>query len=67
MAIVSNRNLCNVGRKKGLEPFIMCTPGSKLTPYEVATCVEAIVGAVYKDSQNDLVAVKRSMVIFGLI
>lgn len=66
--VLSNVNLDKVGRSKGIEKFIELHAGTpEVSPKTMATTVEAILGAVFKDSYDDLEAVKRAMVAFGLI
>ncbi|KAK5169069.1 uncharacterized protein LTR77_006378 [Saxophila tyrrhenica] len=66
-AIASNDNLTAMGYKKGIPKLLLSPRGHNPPKFAVAACVEAILGAVYKGSQGDLGAVKRSMAMFGLL
>ena len=67
-AIASNANLDKVGRSAGIEKFVQLAGGTSVVSAKtMASTVEAILGAVFKDSQGDLVDVKRGMVAFGLM
>ena len=64
----SNNNLDRIGRTNGLDALINKNPASKendASPITVATTVEAILGAVYLDSNMSSVA--QVMQSLGLI
>lgn len=66
--MLSNANLDVVGRAQGLERFLVLNDiYQKVSPYMVATAVEAIFGAVYYDSGMDAKVVRRGMLAFGLL
>lgn len=73
--IVSNINLDKLGRARGIERFITVADRSyfeaakktKTAVKLIATTVEALFGAVYKDSHGDLETLRHSMKAFGLI
>ncbi|USW56406.1 Putative ribonuclease III domain-containing protein [Septoria linicola] len=66
--VLSNANLDVVGRAQGLERFLVLNDiYQKVSPYMVATAVEAIFGAIYYDSGMDAKVVRRGMLAFGLL
>lgn len=67
-AIAGNTNLARVGRECGLDPHIITNPGHRgpISDKTLATTVEAILGAVFRDSGKDLVAVKNAMQKMGI-
>ena len=55
--LVCNRNLGAVGRAKGLDACMLLNPGmSAPSDYMVATTVEALIAAIYKDGGDEQVA-----------
>jgi dsRNA-specific ribonuclease len=63
--LLSNKNLNRIGRRLGIEKYLIMNPGLNLaSDYMVATLVEAIIGAVYLD--GEMKAVERLMVNLGL-
>ncbi len=69
LATSSNESLSKVGRNLGLETCIQnsLTNVEGISPYMMATAVEAIVGAVYLDSEKDLKVVERSLLKIGIL
>jgi ribonuclease-3 len=62
--ILNNRNLDLVGREHGIEKMVIS--GGSLSNAKVATTVEALIGAVFKDSGDSITAAKRCMDMLGL-
>ncbi|KAH2035403.1 hypothetical protein KXW27_003641 [Aspergillus fumigatus] len=63
----SNPNLAQVGFKAGLESVILINPSqASVSPGVMAQTVEAILGAVYLDSQMDVQAVRAVMASLSL-
>lgn len=66
--IVRNTNLAAVGRAHGFERFIYTGPVWRpVGTSTMAATVEALLGALYMDSNGGLGLVKRAMVMLGLI
>lgn len=66
--IACNANLDQAGREQGLEKYIILNPGTTVVSARtMATTVEAILGALLKDSGGDLAALKRAKAVFGLV
>jgi len=68
--VITNENLDRVGRLHGLDAYIdnnamQRTKGPGLVT--VASTIEAILGAVYLDSGNDVQKVKDVMEVLGLV
>ena len=63
-----NRNLAIVGKKLGLDKLIVENPRKEpgVSDYEIATAVEAVIGAVWLDSGMDLVLMKDLLVRMGI-
>lgn len=61
--IGSNANLAKVAREVGLDDHVILNPGhiGAVSDKTLATTVEAILGAVYLDSDKDMDAVKTAM------
>lgn len=55
--VASNANLDRIGRQHGLQRFVNSNPsqGQVVSPITMAATVEAILGAVYLDSNLDMV------------
>ncbi|CAI7585725.1 unnamed protein product [Penicillium glandicola] len=67
--VASNNNLNNQGIALGLDPFIVKNPGQRgvmAGRRVMATTMEAILGAVYYDSNKNLEDCKRVMAALGL-
>lgn len=66
---LSNASLAKIGLEKGLDRFINMNPGhcGPVSKNMVANAVEAIVGAVYLDSQRSDAAVRGVLRQLGLI
>ena len=64
---LGNPNLSVKGRAKGIDDCILCNPGTRPSEYMVATAVEAILGAMFVDSKQDLGVVSKGMVVLGLL
>jgi len=68
--ITNNKNLANVGRATGLVDHIFVHPGQRykveVDDRVVADSVEAVLGAIYIDSGDDLNTVKAAIAGFGL-
>ena len=67
--VSSNENLDRVGRLHGIDRFVNKNPSQgNEVPFNIMTAtVEAILGAVWLDSQHDLDAVRRVMGTLGLV
>ncbi|RMZ09610.1 hypothetical protein D0860_04154 [Hortaea werneckii] len=66
--IGSNANLAAAARLHGIEACVFTHPGHRgpVSQATLSTTVEAIIGAVYLDSENDLNAVRAFMKALGL-
>ena len=66
--VANNTNLSTIGRQNGLAAYVNTNPsqGGVISEKTLATTVEALLGAVYLDSGNDLNAVKSVMRALGL-
>ncbi|KAJ5154994.1 uncharacterized protein N7500_010433 [Penicillium coprophilum] len=67
--VASNNNLWNRGIAIGLDPFLVRHPGQQGIPVGknvMANSMEAIIGAVYYDSDRNLEDCERVMAILGL-
>ena len=66
--VANNSNLSMIGRQNGLAAFINTNPsqGGMVSEKILANTVEALLGAAYLDSGNDLNAVKSVMQALGL-
>jgi ribonuclease-3 len=67
--VASNNNLNERGIAVGLDPFIMKHPGQwdlAAGRIQMASTVEAIIGAVYYDSNKNHDACERVMTALGL-
>lgn len=67
--MASNNNLNHRGNSLGLNPFIVKNMSQKDLPagrIVMATSVEAILGAIYYDSNKDWSICEEVMAIFGL-
>lgn len=64
----SNYRLGQIGFARGINSFILLNPSLRGTVPQnlMATTVEAILGAVYLDSQRDISAVLRVVIRLGL-
>lgn len=64
----ANGNLWRIGFAKKLDTFIHLDPSSRGVVQDrlMATTMEAILGAVYLDSQKDIAAVLRVVIHLGL-
>ncbi|RHZ60737.1 uncharacterized protein CDV56_106795 [Aspergillus thermomutatus] len=66
-AQASNPNLTQIGFQAGLENFILINPSQSTVSNNVmATTVEAILGAVYLDSDMNVQAVRAVMAVLNL-
>jgi dsRNA-specific ribonuclease len=69
-SVGSNRNLDRCGRENGLDKFITPHPSfveGTIPPRTMSATVEALIGAVFLDSGENLEAVKRAMKGLGLL
>lgn len=68
-ATSSNYELSVFGRRLGLQTCIQnsVTNMQEISPYMMATAVEAIVGAVYLDSGTDLKVVRSLLEAIGIL
>ncbi|KAK4548764.1 hypothetical protein LTR36_008537 [Oleoguttula mirabilis] len=66
-AWTSNESLCALSRAHEIAQFIEPNPGTAVSPLMRATAVEAILGAVFKDSGDDYKVLKRAVVGFGVL
>lgn len=67
--IASNANLNNIGQILNLGRYINRNPsavGVRVAPATMASTVEAIIGAVYLDSDKDLDTIEAVMLALGL-
>jgi ribonuclease-3 len=67
--VASNENLFNRGVAVGLDPFIVKNPGQwgiMAGKNVMATTMEAIIGAVYYDSNKNVHDYERVMAVLGL-
>ncbi|KAI7235180.1 hypothetical protein KC330_g4410 [Hortaea werneckii] len=66
--IGSNANLAAAARLHGIEACVLTNPGHRgpVSQATLSTTVEAIIGAVYLDSEKDVDAVHTSMEAWGL-
>jgi ribonuclease-3 len=60
----TNENLAQIGFSVGLNVYLLLNPAAQgLVPGRLmATTIEAIIGAVYLDSNRDLMAVRRLII-----
>ncbi|GFF52847.1 hypothetical protein IFM51744_07950 [Aspergillus udagawae] len=66
-SVASNSHLAQVGSKAGLENLILINPSqASVSPGVMAQTVEAILGAVYLDSEMDVQAVRAVMAVLSL-
>ena len=67
--VASNKNLDRLGNQHGIDRFILKNPSQGIyVPFKVMTAtMEAILGAVWLDSGEDLEVVKRVMRRLGLV
>ncbi|RHZ47227.1 ribonuclease III domain-containing protein [Aspergillus thermomutatus] len=66
-SIASNSHLAQMGSKAGLENLILINPSQTIvSPGVMAQTVEAILGAVYLDSEMDVQAVRAVMALLSL-
>lgn len=65
----SNYRLGQIGFARGINSFILLNPSLRGTvqPSLMATTVEAILGAVYLDSHNDIETIRQVVVHLGLM
>ncbi|KAL4736118.1 ribonuclease III [Aspergillus similis] len=66
--LACNAHLAECGFTAGLDAYIWNNPsqGNKISDNLMATTVEAILGAVFLDNDQDLAAVQTVMAMFGL-
>ena len=66
--VANNTNLSTIGRQNGLAAYINTNPSQEglISEKTLTNTVEALLGAVYLDSGNDLNAVKLVMRALGL-
>lgn len=64
-----NENLIAIGRSLGLDSHIQLNPSAQgvVQPKLIATTMEAIVGAVYLDSNRDMGVVRRVVLHLGIM
>ncbi|GFF29788.1 ribonuclease 3 [Aspergillus udagawae] len=66
-SVASNPHLAQMGSKAGLENLILINPSqASVSPGVMAQTVEAILGAVYLDSEMDVQAVRAVMAVLSL-
>ena len=68
-SVATNRNLDDVGRNANLAAFIIpdpCHATEPISPRTMADTIEAILGAVYHDTDFTLASVKTAMRKLGL-
>ncbi|OOQ88755.1 RNAse III [Penicillium brasilianum] len=60
----TNENLAEIGFSLGLNVYLLLNPSAQGAIHErlMATTVEAIIGAVYLDSNRDLMAIRRLII-----
>jgi ribonuclease-3 len=65
----SNSYLATVGGAVGLARYVRINPAQQgdISPSTMATTVEALIGAVYPDSEPGLSAVKAVMIRLGIM
>ncbi|KAK3661231.1 hypothetical protein LTR56_000354 [Elasticomyces elasticus] len=68
-SIGSNSNLASVARDCDIEPCIITHPGHRgaVSAATLSTTVEAILGAIYLDSDKSMTEVRGTMRVFGLM
>ncbi|KAL4780298.1 ribonuclease III domain-containing protein [Aspergillus varians] len=65
--ICSNENLAQRGTALRIDQFIWCNPAQKsVGPGLMATTMQAIIGAYFKDQGKDFAAVLRVLAVLGL-
>jgi ribonuclease-3 len=66
--IGSNANLAIRARGVGLDRHVIVNPGHRgnVSDKTLATTVEALLGAVYLDSEKDMESVSQAMILLGL-
>jgi dsRNA-specific ribonuclease len=72
LTLLSDNSFANAARRRGLVDYIHISGGlSRLSAFNstkiLATAVEAVLGAIYIDSGNDLDAVMAALVAFGVV
>lgn len=67
-AVGSNANLNRIGRAIGLSDCVNNNPaqGGVVSPATMTTTVEAILGAIYLDSEQNIEAIQTAMELMGL-
>jgi ribonuclease-3 len=62
--LATNRNLAQIGFSLGLDVYIQLNPSAQGVVPErlMATTIEAIIGAVYLDSNKDIFVIRRLIV-----
>ncbi|KAF2749812.1 ribonuclease III [Sporormia fimetaria CBS 119925] len=63
---ITRAKLAVTGRQLGIQSMILQAEGNKISPNHVAETFEAVLGAIYVDSDHDLGAVKRVIRHIGL-
>lgn len=66
--VSGNQNIAKIGFEKGLDQFVYKNPSQygNVSPGPMASTVEALLGAVFLDSGEDIDAVRRVMLVLGL-